>query len=128
MEKQNVLIVAVLIALVAGFSGGYAMRGDQVPQGSHMMSDGQMMTNETSGMGHAMEEMMSALQGKTGDEFDKAFLAEMIMHHQGAVDMAKATLQIAKHQELKDMAQAIIAAQTAEIQQMQQWQKAWYNQ
>jgi predicted outer membrane protein len=29
-----------------------------------------------------MNDMMKGLEGKTGDEFDKAFLKEMIVHHE----------------------------------------------
>ena len=75
-----------------------------------------------------MDDRRGGLQGKTGDAFDQAFLSEMIMHHQGAVVMAQAALQNAKHQEIKDMARAIISAQTSEINQMQMWGKSWYNQ
>jgi uncharacterized protein (DUF305 family) len=129
MDKNTILVVAVLIALVAGFSGGYTVRGSSVPSaGSHMMSNGMMMGDNGMGMGNAMDDMMEGLLGKTGDDFDKAFLSEMIVHHQGAVSMAQAALQNAKHQEIKQMAQNIISAQTSEIQQMQQWQKSWYNQ
>ena len=129
MDKNTILIVAVLIALVAGFSGGYTVRGSSAPTtGTHMMSSGMMMGDNGMGMGNAMDDMMEGLQGKTGDEFDKAFLSEMIVHHQGAVQMAQAALQNAKHDEIKQMAQNIISAQTSEIQQMQGWQKTWYNQ
>jgi uncharacterized protein (DUF305 family) len=129
MDKQTVLIIAVLIALVAGFGGGYTVRGSQTPEaGEHMMQGGMMMNNGGMGMGSAMDDMMAGLSGKSGDEFDKAFLSQMIMHHQGAVQMAQAALQSAKHQEIKDMAKAIISAQTTEINQMQMWGKSWYNQ
>lgn len=37
----------------------------------------------------SMYEMEKMLQGKTGDELDRAFLEAMIPHHQGAIDMAK---------------------------------------
>ncbi|MBY0293908.1 DUF305 domain-containing protein, partial [Patescibacteria group bacterium] len=102
-------IVVGLVALVIGLGGGYliANNNQQAPTG-HMMADGSMMQN---GMGSAMDDMMAGLKGKTGDEFDRAFLSEMIMHHQGAVQMAQAALQDAKHQEIKDMAKAIISAQ-----------------
>ena len=52
----------------------------------------------------------------------------MIVHHQGAIDMAKLAEKQAKHQEVKDLAQDIVRAQEAEILQMQQWQALWeYN-
>jgi uncharacterized protein (DUF305 family) len=70
--------------------------------------------------------MCNGLNNKTGDVFDKAFLSEMIAHHQGAIDMANAALKNAKHQEIKDLANAIISAQTKEINQMKEWQVTWY--
>ncbi len=69
--------------------------------------------------------MMSDLNGKTGDEFDKAFLAQMILHHQSAIDMASTGATNAYHPEVKNLTKAIITAQTKEILQMRQWQNDW---
>ncbi|MDO8656892.1 MAG: DUF305 domain-containing protein [Nanoarchaeota archaeon] len=90
-----------------------------LPAGMHMMNDSQDM-NELMG------NMDMMLRGKTGDEFDKSFLAQMIVHHQGAVQMAEAALQNAKHDELKSMSRDIISAQNREISQMKGWQDSWY--
>lgn len=126
MNTRTLLIVA--ISLLVGLGGGYGLAAHTTPgMDDHMMSNGTMMHNNSMGMNDAMGDMMSGLSGKSGDAFDKAFLSEMIVHHQGAVVMAEAALQNAKHQEIKDMANAIIAAQTTEIKQMQDWQKAWYD-
>ena len=76
----------------------------------------------------AMGAMMNALEGKAGDEFDMAFLSEMIVHHEGAVVMAQQALRVAQHQEIKDLAIAIITAQNKEIADMKTWQDAWYGQ
>ncbi len=92
----------------------------------HMMPDGSMMSNSGMNMTSMMADMNATLKGKTGDEFDKAFLSEMIVHHQGAIDMAELALTSAKHQEVKDLASAIIKAQTSEIAQMKAWQNSWY--
>lgn len=71
----------------------------------------------------------SALQSKTGDDFDKAFIEEMIVHHQGAIDMATLADTNARHTEIKQLSSAIVAAQQREIDQMKAWQEAWgYNQ
>ena len=59
----------------------------------------------------------------TGDDFDKAFLSQMTMHHAMAVMMARPAAAQAPHQETKDLAQAIIADQTREIAQMRSWAK-----
>ncbi len=95
--------------------------------GMHNSSDSMMMNHQDDDdMSSTMHGMMSGLENKTGDDFDKAFLSEMITHHEGAVDMATAALSNAKHQEIKDMGKAIIDAQTKEIGQMKAWQQAWY--
>jgi uncharacterized protein (DUF305 family) len=92
----------------------------------HKMPDGTMMNNVGMDMHSMMDGMMATLEGKTGDEFDKAFLSEMIVHHQGAVDMAQAVLDTSKKPELIKLANEIISAQTKEIKMMQDWQKAWF--
>lgn len=72
-----------------------------------------------------MDDMTKELSGKIGDDFDKSFIEMMIVHHQGAIDMATAALQSAKHDEIKRMARDIISAQQSEIDMMKQWEKDW---
>ena len=62
----------------------------------------------------------------TGDDFDKAFLQQMSMHHAMAVMMARPAVANASHQELKDLGRMIIDDQTKEIAQMRGWAKDWY--
>lgn len=81
----------------------------------------QMMGNEEM----TMEGMVNTLKDKTGEDFDSAFIEQMIPHHQGAIEMAKLAKTNAYHQEIKDMADDIISAQTNEIEIMRQWQKTW---
>jgi uncharacterized protein (DUF305 family) len=82
-------------------------------------------TDTKSNDGMSMSQMMSSLQGKTGDDFDKTFITEMIAHHQGAIDMANLAKTNAKHDEIKKMADDIISAQTKEIKEMKTWQGDW---
>lgn len=120
---------AIILSFAAGAAGGYLLAPERVvvPEGAHLMPDGSVMSDSAPGGMHgAMGDMMAGLAGKTGDEFDRAFLDEMIVHHEGAVDMAEAALRDAKHEEIKSMADAIISAQTAEIGQMKEWRSAWY--
>jgi uncharacterized protein (DUF305 family) len=58
--------------------------------------------------------------------YDVRFIDSMIMHHQGAIDMANQALKEAEHTEIKTLAEDIIKAQEAEITQMQQWREQWY--
>jgi uncharacterized protein (DUF305 family) len=119
-------MLIALITLVIGFGGGYLVAGREPSVGSHVMPNGMMMDDKGMSMGGAIDDMTAGLEGKKGDDFDKAFLGGMIVHHQGAVQMAEAALADAKHEEIKQMAHAIITAQTSEISQMKQWQKDWY--
>ena len=55
----------------------------------------------------------------TGDA-DKDFLAAMIPHHQGAVEMAEVVLQHGKDPKIRQLAQEIITMQKKEIAEMKQ--------
>ncbi|QQR54548.1 DUF305 domain-containing protein [Candidatus Peregrinibacteria bacterium] len=67
------------------------------------------------------EEMMPDLSVLEGEELDQAFIEGMIEHHQMAIMMAMRLQMITERQELKDMADAIIDAQSAEIDMMEGW-------
>lgn len=72
-----------------------------------------------------MSGMVNSLKDKTGEDFDKEFISQMIPHHQGAIEMAKLAKENGFHQEIKDMADDIISAQAKEINMMKQWLNAW---
>jgi uncharacterized protein (DUF305 family) len=52
------------------------------------------------------------------DSVDKAFVREMVPHHEMAIDMSKLAPAKAEHPELKKLAKGIIAAQAKEIRQL----------
>ena len=67
-----------------------------------------------------MATMMSAMHaGGTTGNADIDFLAMMIPHHAGAVDMARAVLRHGRDPVTRQLAEEIIATQTVEIQGMQ---------
>lgn len=61
----------------------------------------------------------------TGDEFDKAYLADMLAHHEGAVNMAEMIGPGTERQELRDFGQQIIEVQSQEMIKMRTWQTDW---
>jgi len=64
--------------------------------------------------------------GPANAEFDLRFMNAMIAHHEGAIAMAQDALQKSQRPEIKQLAQEIASSQQAEIEQMKQWRKAWY--
>jgi len=62
--------------------------------------------------------MMRELASLSGAELDKAFLTDMIMHHMGAIMMARSVQSSIEHDEMAELTQAIVVTQSAEITQM----------
>lgn len=87
------------------------------------------MDNHMQGSDMMLKQQQTMLQnlGTADKNYDLRFLDMMIIHHQGAVDMAKDVLKKSKRKELKQMANNIISSQTKEIEQMKAWKKQWYN-
>jgi uncharacterized protein (DUF305 family) len=52
---------------------------------------------------------------------DHDFIANMIPHHQGAIDMATVELQYGRDDETRRLAERIIATQQQEIAEMNTW-------
>ena len=53
-------------------------------------------------------------------ENDGAFLVEMAAHHEAAIEMARIAQERGQHREVRDLADAIVASQNEEIEQMKQ--------
>lgn len=64
------------------------------------------------------QDQMTALAKASGAAFDKMWLQMMIDHHKGAVTMSDTELADGSNAQVKALAQGIITAQQAEIQQM----------
>lgn len=127
MNKQYA--IALLVVTGIAFTSGLIFGR----QNSHPMADGQpyplqkknvdqRISNHTD---MTMNEMVDGLQGKTGDSFDKAFVEMMIVHHEGAVEMAKLIEVQGKHNELKKLGQDIVTTQSREIDMMKGWLRDW---
>jgi uncharacterized protein (DUF305 family) len=72
------------------------------------------------GMGMMTAEQMAALDDASGDGFDRMFLELMIEHHEGAIAMSQTELSEGANEEAKELAEEIIGAQQAEIDQMRE--------
>ena len=119
MKKLMTFITLSAIAI-----SNYAQANEQ-PHQAHMnmqMSTGSAMQQELmQGMDQMNQDMMAAAQYK---DPDVAFAAGILPHHIGAVKMAEVELKYGKDPEMRKLAEDIINAQQAEIEQMQKWLKA----
>lgn len=66
------------------------------------------------------EPMMRELESLSGATLDRVFLEDMIMHHMGAIMMARSVQPYVEHTEIATLTQNIVVTQSAEIAQMRQ--------
>ncbi len=66
----------------------------------------------------AMNKMMADMTIKPTGDVDRDFVAMMVPHHQGAIDMAQAVLRYGRNEQLRRLAQEIVVTQQQEIAAM----------
>lgn len=115
------------IALMTGWLGEWY--GVTAPAGATMGGGGTgggMMGGGRGGMPGGGMGDGAELEGLEGAAFERAFLDDMIPHHELAVHMSTACLARASHEELRSLCGDIIRVQTAEITQMEAWRCEWF--
>jgi uncharacterized protein (DUF305 family) len=132
VQKDSIIagIIGVLVGtIITGSTAVLAVNNDNRGMMKMMgMNTSRMIDTDAGHMGMSMNQMSDELANRTGDDFDENFVAMMIAHHQGAIDMAQLAEKNAKHQEVRDLSKDVISAQTKEIKNMKQWQQNWgYN-
>ncbi|MDQ7879652.1 DUF305 domain-containing protein [Microbacterium sp. QXD-8] len=104
-------------------SGGPMMQWmDAAADGhDHGGTAGAAMTEDEAheAMGMASADEIAALEAATGKEADCLFLELMIRHHEGAIPMADALLELGSDPRALEVAGAIKSGQTSEIDAMQ---------
>ena len=125
---------ALLAAAIAGASPASFAQAPGSPltqsrQGMAMPGGMAMPNGASTTAGHeemmaAMEKMNQAMMARTamtGDP-DHDFVAMMMPHHQGAIDMARIYLRDGKDPTIRRMAQKIVTDQEREIREFQAWE------
>jgi uncharacterized protein (DUF305 family) len=74
----------------------------------------------------SMGMMMDPQELARSEPFDRAFIDAMIPHHQSAIEMAKVAYEKSENPRIKKLAENIVSAQQAEIEQMKRWREQWY--
>lgn len=123
MNKNTIITLVVGLIIGVGSTLGVSALTNTDDSKQATITEQQSTPTDHSSM--SMAEMNKELEGLSGDDFDKTFIEMMTAHHEGAVAMAELIPSRAKHDEIKTLGQAIIAAQTKEIAEMKQWQMDW---
>jgi uncharacterized protein (DUF305 family) len=114
---KTLLREAWLLALLLAIAFSLAGCGGAGEQGKAEKSGGMDHSNMDHGsMGSAG--MAREMVMQNGRYSDRAFIDAMVPHHQGAIDMARVALENAEHREIRNLAQDIISAQEAEIEEL----------
>lgn len=94
----------------------------EIEQLKGWLDDWGVAASDAGGMGHGDGMMsaddMAALEAASGADAGPLFLTQMIVHHEGAVDMARTELADGKNADARALAQAVVDVQTAEIAEM----------
>ena len=125
MNIINRKFVALAIMAIASTATGCTnlAQNPTNPSADAVSNTDNGMMNRNGGM---MDHNRSMDLGAADVNYDLRFIDAMMMHHQGAVVMAKEALEKSQRPEIKQLANNIIAAQKKEIAQMKQWRTAWY--
>ncbi|MFD0316297.1 DUF305 domain-containing protein [Streptomyces flavalbus] len=97
-------------------SGWLEAWGEDVPSAMPGMGHGDHGSSHMPGMMDT--EDMDGLMDASGKDFDTMFLTMMVEHHEGAVDMANIEKDKGQYGPAKRLADDVITAQTAEIEEM----------
>jgi uncharacterized protein (DUF305 family) len=77
-------------------------------------------------MTRGMQLQLARMAQMEGEEFELAFMKEMIRHHWKAVVRASGCVDRAFHADLVQMCAQIVEVQVAEITQLRTWLCGWY--
>src|SRR5690625_2154797 len=101
-----------------------ATMGD-MPEGDMAMGDMKDLEGHRAMMMQGMMAMQKPMMtGMMNEDPDLAFACGMIPHHQGAIVMSEAELKYGDNDEMRALAQEIIAAQKREIERLTTWIEA----
>ena len=78
------------------------------------------------GMGMGMHRGTNLNALMTAKDFDRAFIEQMVPHHQMGVMMASMAQAHSQHPQLLQLQQTMVRVQSEEIRTMEQWYRTWY--
>lgn len=106
------------IAQMTAWLSAWGAPMEMASSGGHDAADMGGMTSE----GMMSDNDMMALDQAQGSDFDTMWMTMMIQHHEGAIAMANRVLSTTSNADVKALAEAVVAGQTAEIATMHKLQ------
>jgi uncharacterized protein (DUF305 family) len=106
LQEFRIVALAMVVAAAVAATSSRAGSGDE---------DRFLAENDA-----ALSRMMADMRVRASGDIDKDFVAMMVPHHQGAVDMAVSELLYGHNEKLRRIAQEIIDEQPQEIDAMSQ--------
>jgi uncharacterized protein (DUF305 family) len=120
-HSLTLLIVTLAIGVAIGTAVLVSAHEGSHPEsnmGTTIGSDGSTEASFFAESDAAMKKMMDDMAVKPTGDVDADFVAMMVPHHQGAIDMAIAVLRYGRNAQIKRLAQEIIVTQQQEIAAM----------
>lgn len=130
MKLTTTMLAAATVLSLTACGGKTTPEGEHEAAGhsQHMMGDtataNSANLNEAQAAFAAANERMHAGIADIPADADVAFMQGMLAHHRGAVEMSEVALKFAKDAQARDLATRVIAAQKAEIDEMEAWLSA----
>ncbi|MDC7789898.1 DUF305 domain-containing protein [Rhodoplanes sp. TEM] len=119
---RNTIVVAFTVAVLSA-TGAAAHDTHHAPHASASPADATSPVSDEEAAflrenDVAMDKMMTDMAVRPSGDVDRDFVAMMVPHHQGAIDMAVAVLRYGRNEQLRRLAQEIIVTQQQEIAAM----------
>jgi uncharacterized protein (DUF305 family) len=121
--RHSVTLRAVMLAIGVATGAAFPVSaGDESPSSHDICTTTRsVITEEARFLAEndaAMKRMMNDMAVKPTGDVDADFVAMMVPHHQGAIDMALAVLRYGRNVQIRRLAQEIIVTQQQEIAAM----------
>ena len=119
--KNKIFITVIVVLAIAAAAVWYFVVFSIKPE--------PVQTSQNSSAGTASKKEAPQSDSKfanlKGDAFDEAYIADMLAHHEGALNMSENAGAFAVHDEIRTLTGNIIQTQSAEVMKMRTWQKEW---
>lgn len=118
IRRYGTVIIAIALALAGSAGVWYLVARDPQPEKNTAQVSGSVRGNSDA----TPEEKLAGL---TGEEFNEAYIADMLALQEGSTNSGEQATAASGREEIKELAKSIIMTRSQELAQMRSWQEAW---